>query len=233
MKINATMSPRLRTSGVASLAALVLSTGLFVFQHNSTSEAQRQAERGFEKRMAYEQDSLSKADSTAIMHMLTRDVLDDPRNASYLRPELIENETLWLARAVYSESKKPEEQELVAWTIRNRVETRYRGRSSYRSVVLDPYQFSAFNPNHPRRSFYINLSPTSQAEGWQRALSIAFHVRHAPEDLRPFAKETRHFYSERSMVGRAHPQWAYNLDPVQPERHRIDERRFRFLAGVI
>jgi len=233
MKINATTSTKLRIAGVGPLAALVLSAGVLLYQSDTPTEAEREAERALQERMAYEPDALSKADSSAIMRVLMQDALTNPGQVSFIRPERIDEETLWLARAIYSESKQPAEQELVAWTIRNRVETHYRGRSTYRGVVLDPYQFSGFNPNHPRRAYYLNLSPHGKAESWRRTLSIAFHVRHAPADLRPFSKETRHFYSERSMIGRAHPQWAYNLDPVQPDRHRIDVRRFRFLAGVV
>ena len=75
----------------------------------------------------------------------------------------IDRETLWLARCVYSETNRPEEMELVAWTIRNRVETRYRGQSTYRGTVLDPFQFSAFNPGSSKRRHYLNLDPTSSA----------------------------------------------------------------------
>jgi len=230
---NVNLSTRLQVAGIGPLAVILLSAGIWMYQSNTPTEAEREAKRALAERMAYEPDDLSMADSSAIMRVLIQDALSNPDRISFIRPELIDDETLWLARAVYSESKKPAEQELVAWTIRNRVETSFRGRTSYRGVVLDPYQFSGFNPNHPRRTYYLNLSPRSQAEGWQRTLSIAFHVRHAPEELRPFSEYTRHFYSERSMVGRAHPQWAHNLDPVQPERHHIDSRRFRFLAGVI
>ena len=53
-------------------------------------------------------------------------------------PEVIDTETLWLARCIYSETKRPAEQELVAWVLRNRVETGYRGQTTYESTVLDP-----------------------------------------------------------------------------------------------
>ncbi len=74
---------------------------------------------------------------------------DSPREESSAllpAPADLEEPTLWLARAIYSETKLPHEQELVAWVVRNRVETAYRGRRTYRAVVLDPYQFSAFQP---------------------------------------------------------------------------------------
>ena len=60
--------------------------------------------------------------------------------------DAVSEDVLWLARCIYSETKRAPEQELVAWVIRNRVETGYRGQRSYEGAVLDPYQFSAFNP---------------------------------------------------------------------------------------
>lgn len=143
----------------------------------------------------------------------------------------IDSETLWLARCIYSESDRPHEQELVAWVVRNRVATAYRGERTYRGVVLDPKQFSAFNVGAKRRSYYMSLTPESQAPGWRRALLIASYVRRAPWSLRPFDVRVRHFYSEISMVGRRHPTWAIGERPVIPNRpYAIDPYRFRFLA---
>lgn len=48
-----------------------------------------------------------------------------------------EDEILWLARTIFSETKRPHEQELVAWVVRNRVETGYRGNATYEAAVLD------------------------------------------------------------------------------------------------
>ena len=141
-------------------------------------------------------------------------------------------DVLWLARCAYSETKTPHEQELVAWVIRNRVETGYRGEHTYRDVVLDPYQFSAFNPGSSKRRMYANLVPGSDSNGWQRALEVAHDVYHAPASARPFEATTRHFYSERSMVGGGAPRWAVGHRPVRPEASRIDPRRFRFYKGV-
>lgn len=145
----------------------------------------------------------------------------------------IDSETLWLARAIYSETKLVHEQELVAWVIRNRVETGYRGKHSYRDVILDPYQFSAFNPGHPKRAFYSSLTPVDSLPGWQRALRIAHYVRHADAAYRPFSIKTRHFYSEQSMVGRRHPHWANHRQRVTPNwTYRVDQRRFRFYEAI-
>ena len=147
------------------------------------------------------------------------------------RTLVIDPETLWLARCMYSESDLPHEQELVAWVVRNRVATGYRGRHTYRDVVLDPEQFSAFNPESGRRWYYASLVPGTRGGAWQRTLAIAAFVRHAPWSRRPFGVGVRHFYSEISMVGRRAPLWALGQRPVQPDRAiPVDPFRFRFLA---
>jgi len=149
-------------------------------------------------------------------------------------PPNVEDATLWLARAIYSETKLPHEQELVAWVVRNRVETAYRGRSTYREVVLDPYQFSAFNPGSSKRSFLKQLRPGTPLAGWQQALWVAHYVRHADPVYRPFPIETRHFYSERSMKKRRAPYWAEGSRFVSPQKQQyaIDEYRFRFFKRI-
>src|SRR5690554_7236907 len=83
-----------------------------------------------------------------------------------------EDEMLWLARCIYSESDRPHEQELVAWVVRNRVETGYRGRT-YREVVLEDRQFSAFNDPTPRRARILALDASSRSAPWRTALAIA------------------------------------------------------------
>lgn len=146
--------------------------------------------------------------------------------------ETINNNVLWLARCIYSETKRAEEQALVAWVVRNRVETRYRGESSFRGVVLDPYQFSAFNRGSRKRRFYRSLSPYSDARGWLRTMKVAHNVYYSDESERPFAITTRHFYSERSMRGRRAPRWTRGQRPVRLTNQRIDARRFRFYSGI-
>lgn len=146
--------------------------------------------------------------------------------------DAVTNDVLWLARGIYSETKRGEEQELVAWVIRNRVETGYRGQTEYEAVVTDPYQFSAFNPGSPKRRLYSSLTPSADSPAFVQALQIAHDVYHAPASARPFPVKTRHFYSERSMVGGAAPNWSAGHAPVRPTRYRVDPRRFRFYAGV-
>ncbi len=156
-----------------------------------------------------------------------------PKRLTPLPPEKLDTETLWLARAIFSESKRPEEQLLVAWVIRNRVETRYRGMRSYEAVVTDPYQFSAFRDESQMRRFYSSLDVTSRVPGWNLALIIAYDVRHTDAEFRPFSVRTRHFYSERSMSRRRHPLWVEGQDPVKIELvFEVDQRRFRFYEGI-
>lgn len=164
---------------------------------------------------------------------LVRTIRDYPQRIPALPTSEIDLETLWLARCIFSETKRPEEMELVAWVIRNRVETSYRGRNSYRDVVLDPFQFSAFNPNNPKRWFYSSLDTRTSVRNWQKALTIAHSVRRAEPEFRPFSVQTRHFFSERSMLNEIHPEWARGQNPVAPSRpFRVDERRFRFYEGI-
>jgi hypothetical protein len=159
----------------------------------------------------------------------TDPVVEEPT----LMPATVQESTLWLARAIYSETKLPHEQELVAWVIRNRVETGYRGQTTYEDVVLDPYQFSAFNPEDSKRSFFLSLTPEVQLPAWQQALWIAHYVRHADPAYRPFSIQTRHFYSERSMEGRRHPYWVNRQQFVSPGwDYRVNERRFRFYKEI-
>ncbi len=147
---------------------------------------------------------------------------------------LIDSETLWLARLIYSESKRADEQELVAWVVRNRAESGYRGRHSIEAVTHDPYQFSAFVPGSDTYRYYTGLTAHTVAPGWQRTLALAYYVRHAPASLRPFSPETRHFYSERSLSSPdSLPAWTVGMHAVTPSRPiRLEARRFRFYAGI-
>lgn len=147
-------------------------------------------------------------------------------------PATVSDDVLWLARCIYSETKRDYEQELVAWVVRNRVETGYRGRTTYEGVVLDPYQFSAFNPGSSKRRLFTTLTPESNSASFLQALEVAHEVYYAPSTERPFPKTTRHFYSERSMRGRRAPVWAEGEQPVAPVKHRVDPKRFRFYSGL-
>jgi len=160
------------------------------------------------------------------------DAMRNPEKLTPLPPEMIDSETLWLARAIFSETKRPQEQILVAWVIRNRVETRFRGKRTYEAVVLDPYQFSAFLSGS-EKSYYVSLDALSDIPGWQRTLHIAHGIRNVHSAYRPFPETTRHFFSERSMADEEHPVWVEGHFPVEfTTVPQIDQRRFRFYEGI-
>lgn len=184
--------------------------------------------------LASETTSQSSVDSTSFELLSTVYGPDDAAVAEVLQvPPNLDEPTLWLARAAFSETKLPHEQELVAWVVRNRVETGYRNKTTYREVVLDPYQFSAFNPNSSKRSYLLRLSPEEEQREWRRALWIAHYVRHADPADRPFSRNTRHFFSERSMEGHIFPYWADHQHFVSPNKdYFLNERRFRFYKEI-
>src|SRR5690606_8036394 len=137
----------------------------------------------------------------------------------------------WLARCIYSESDRPDEQRLVAWVVRNRVETGFRG-STYRDVVLEDRQFSAFNEPTPRRERILALTADDGPAAWQKALSIAREVYSAHASERPFPVTTRHFYSPVSMRNRAVPHWAIDQASLPLASLGVDPNRFQFFDGI-
>ena len=141
-------------------------------------------------------------------------------------------DAVWMARCIVTEAGNPAHFPFVAWTIRNRKDTRYRssvtGASTYQSVVLDPYQYSAFNGAglngrgsmrnpHGRAAIQMQANSTSSTfPHWADALRVATAVIGAPESQNIFARYTprpnlvRHYYSPRAMSpSNSHPLWAY------------------------
>ncbi|MFT4604682.1 MAG: hypothetical protein ACI9W4_001415 [Rhodothermales bacterium] len=141
------------------------------------------------------------------------------------------DEVLWLARGLYSESDRADEQELVGWVIRNRVETDFRG-DSYREVILEPRQFSAFNTPSERRDYILGLDQEDVVPSWMSALNVALEVHGSGASERPFPIETRHFYSPVSMVGGARPNWASAGTELSSTDLGVDPDRFRFFSGI-
>lgn len=142
---------------------------------------------------------------------------------------------LWLARAIYSETNKPSEMYYVGWVVRNRVDVEFNGNTTYRDVVLDPMQFSAFNHGNPRRDFYMSLDadfldfPAYKSDNWYYALKTSKRILNADSSDRPFSPYTLYFYSEVSMPDyRPHPVWASRFSPVSVPS--VEDERFRFLA---
>ncbi len=169
--------------------------------------------------------------------------LDPTQVPKKVPPIHVDDETLWLARLMYSETKRPEEQVLVGWVARNRAQTNWRGQGTLEEVVRDPYQFSAvWRGEDTWNSFTALDQHTSSdtfpyyphADRWHRTLALAYCLRKAEESERPFPLETRHFYSERSLAApRSIPEWTIGKKPVKFFFGFVpDSTRFRFYAYV-
>jgi len=144
-------------------------------------------------------------------------------------------DVIWTARAVYSETDSLHEMKYVAWVIRNRVDMGFNGKHTYRDVVLDRYQFSAFNPGRRGRVYYATKSWYDQfndgygSKRWKKALDVSSNVVFADSSERPFSIRTLYFYSEVSMPShRKHPRWAYSMK--QTKVIGVAEKRFRFFV---
>jgi hypothetical protein len=160
---------------------------------------------------------------------------DDTRGKqlnAYTDPKSTEaQEILWLSRILYSESKIREEQIMVAWVVRNRVESMYRGAKSYEDVALSPAQFSGLWPSDAQ--YKLNISRTYETKGdkaWDQALAVAQAVYFAPEALRPIAETVRHFYSPVAVL--RDPHWTEGKKPALVLRNDAGSVRFAFYDGV-
>lgn len=217
----AKLTPKSRVPQYTLLAVTLLGPGTLLLEHSLQSP--------WQEKVAQEiGDAYSSSDRPSTNPSRVR-LNDQPPVGSVDEND----ELLWLARCIYSETKRPIEQLYVGWVIRNRVESQYRGNTTYRDVVLDPYQFSAFNTANYTRSYYSSLQADSDHPGWQKALQIARYVMDAPPSNRPFSLLTRHFYSERSLKSSRAPQWSQQMQPIQMTEHQIDNSRFQFFTGVL
>lgn len=142
-----------------------------------------------------------------------------------------DEEILWFARTLYSETKKPEEQILVAWVIRNRVESEYYP-DTYKEVVLQRGQFSGMHATDKQYHINTTLTFEDSSESWDSAVSIAKAVYSADPILRPIGKDVTHFYSPISMVGT--PSWAQSVEPAHMVRDtKTNDVRFAFYSGIV
>ena len=138
---------------------------------------------------------------------------------------------LWLARIIYSETKVREEQIVVAWVVRNRVETNFRGAESYKDVALAPAQFSGLWPSDSQ--YKLNMSRGYQSSGdlaWTQALVIAQAVYFADESLRPIPQTVRHFYSPEAVM--RDPHWVSGQKASLVLRDYKGSIRFAFYDNV-
>lgn len=121
-------------------------------------------------------------------------------------------EILWLARIMYSETKRLDEQRIIGWVVRNRVDTGYTGRT-YENVAKHSGQFSGLHPYDNRYEHNMSRWYSSSGKSWQQALSLAKEIYFADDSERPLALTTRHFYSPNAASRT--PAWAKNRQAVQ------------------
>ncbi|MCI0619774.1 cell wall hydrolase [Candidatus Wolfebacteria bacterium] len=139
-------------------------------------------------------------------------------------------EILWLARAVYSETKVRKEQELVAWVIRNRVASS-KYPNTYQEVVLQPKQFSGLNSSDRHYSLNTTLDFDDAAVGWESAIAVANDVYFADDSVRPIASGVTHFYSPIAV--RRTPLWAQGETPSHTVPDPISgSLRFAFYSNI-
>lgn len=119
----------------------------------------------------------------------------------------------WVARALYSETKRLKDFEYVAWVVRNRMKSpHYPGTA--RAVILQPSQFSAFNNWERRKELEAMRYPETRKTAFRRAYRIARYVLAAPDSLNPLP-QTTHFFMPETMkkkYGEARPDWAHTGD---------------------
>lgn len=191
----------------------------FILYHGVSSSRDGMAVDVSKERLEYMNNHLKKI-------IDQQNILIDSLAVENLR---FDPETIWLARGINSETDDSLEMVFVGKVIRNRVEMNYRGMSTYKDVVLDPWQFSAFNLNSNTRYVYLNKSITNTRDRtWQMALKVAHNIRTAPHDT---TFNATHFYSKISMIPPgSRPNWASVLQPV-PVEH-INEKRFLFFTHI-
>ncbi|MCR4274718.1 MAG: cell wall hydrolase [Candidatus Campbellbacteria bacterium] len=142
----------------------------------------------------------------------------------------VQDEILWFARAIYSETKVPAEQTLVAWVIRNRVESG-KFRDTYKGVVLQPGQFSGFSSVDAQYGINSSLTLEDENPSWKSAVAIAEAVYVANPILRPLSADVLHFYSPISVVNT--PKWAQGRDADHVVRDMRGNARFAFYADIL
>lgn len=143
----------------------------------------------------------------------TQTVADNAKKETPKANPFEKQEILWLARGVYSETKNEEEMRLIAWVIRNRVETKYRG-TTYQEVLTREKQFSGLHASSPEYKNNLSLEyDDMKNKDWRVALAVAKEVYTADKSARPFPKTVRHFYSP-ALIETA-PEWAREESPYQ------------------
>lgn len=160
-------------------------------------------------------NSLAESADNKTPKEIHKDAQDRAQSAKGDNPVMTstdKREILWLARIMYSETKRPDEQRLIGWVVRNRVDTGYTGRT-YEDVAKHSGQFSGLQPYDARYEHNISRWRSSSGESWQVALDIAKEVYFADSSERPITLTTRHFYSPNAVSKT--PAWAQNRQATE------------------
>lgn len=170
------------------------------------------------KQLSSENTNLMGANHSLINDLIaTEDSLD----------AALHRDVMWLTRVNYSETNKPLEMYYVAHVVKNRVQECYRGNCTYKDVILDPYQFSAFN--HGNRYYRnVTLSTAARPMDFIEAKQTAFH---AYMDNYDPTNGSMWFFSQVSMRNHRFPNWALD-EGLVAVNNNIDEWRFRFYNKV-
>lgn len=136
---------------------------------------------------------------------------------------------LWLSRVIYSETNRRSEMSHVGWVVRNRVNSKFLGDSTYKDVILHPYQFSAFNPNREDRYKYIYLDRTNapSQERWKYATNTSIDILLSDRDESPFDLNVLYFWSEVSRESSYPPYWVKRKKEIPSS---LINKRFRFYS---
>lgn len=199
-----TIDDHLKREGVLWLVVLLL-TALSLY----AADMNRQLRDRYETRI----------DSLQTVHQQTKQELQDQRRLANSHTEGLSGaerrEVLWATRAVLSETKNPREMLLIANVIRNRVDMTYRGKQTAKEVILDPYQFSAFNPGRDSRWRYAKLEQGHVSNRlWRAAWNASRYAMTSRRSILPITDRcVTHFVHPRNL--RQHPDWIYSLEQLR------------------
>ena len=149
----------------------------------------------------------------------------------------------WLALCLASETNQPHEAQYVAWAIRNRRDSKYRGAQTIVDVILDRKQFSYFNiwtsGTHPvmtRTDVFIDAMRGYAGKVLTANRGVyddcARAILEMPTWMAPFGPDVLHYWSPVSMKPKgSKPAWAGTGSRAFTPGC-VDPRRFVFEAGV-
>lgn len=158
-----------------------------------------------------------------LLVVIVPQTIDTARNNEFIGIDTMYdyNEIMFLAKTIYGESRGEGEESWykVGWTIKNRVEKEWRGKTSFKEVVLDSYQFSCWNEGDPNRTVIENPS----GKTWSKIFDVAIEIYYS--DSRENTFQNIYHYHDTSIV---EPYWGDGLTMVTFE----ESPKFVFYKGT-